>query len=92
VCQVGREGDAGVAVAAEQLGQMMLVDGSLASLQREDLVFGVIHTDDGMAHLGKTDRGHETYVTRTHHGDLGGPAVGKHRFSNIGHEVWRPPA
>src|SRR5215469_4951 len=60
--QVCGELDTGIAVLAQQLREVMLVDEAVASLQRGDLALVVIHADDVMAHLSETHGGYKADV------------------------------
>jgi hypothetical protein len=68
-CQIGGEGDAAPPMAGEKLRQMALEDRHAAFAQGIHLGFIVVHADDLVANLGKTDGSHESDVTRPDHTD-----------------------
>ena len=67
--QIGGELQAFVAVALEQLGEKIFMDGHAARAQHGNLLLVVVDADDGMSDLREAHRSHQPYIARTHHRD-----------------------
>ena len=61
--QIGHKTNAAVQVTLEELGQVQLVDKSVAALQRVDLALVVIDADHIVTHLSEAHSGHKADVT-----------------------------
>ena len=70
--QIGGELDAAIPMPRQQLRQMLFVDGNAAFAQRLHPGFVIVYANHRMAHLGKTNRRHEAYVSGADHTDRNG--------------------
>jgi len=68
-CQIGGEGDTAPSMASEKLGQMALEDGHAAIAEGLHFGFVLVHAEDLVADLGKTDSSYESDVSGPDHTD-----------------------
>ena len=68
--EVGREADAGVAIAFQEGGKVVLMDQGVTGLKCGDFAFVVIDTDDIVSHLCEADGSDETDVSGANDSDL----------------------